>query len=233
MKYIIMADGKGTRWQNYNDIPKHFIEIGGETLLARTVRLLNEGDEAADVIITSHDPRYEVPGARRYEPLNNHLEIDRFTEELIGDDVCFLYGDTYYSQEAMDTILKTETEDMIFFGNDHSDCGSVTYLNAPDKRVMYVDFRRIPNNVSMMVVLFSIYGKNPTHLFDKISDGEVSILCKNGVHMHLPITDNIHQRTLLAVAFERTEGIWEMIPSGKGIGLSLEEICRGYGVTIV
>jgi len=120
MKYIIMADGKGTRWQNYNDIPKHFIEIGGETLLARTVRLLNEGDEAADVIITSHDPRYEVPGARRYEPLNNHLEIDRFTDELIGDDVCFLYGDTYYSQEAMDTILKTETEDMIFFGNERS-----------------------------------------------------------------------------------------------------------------
>ncbi|MBR1989440.1 MAG: 2-C-methyl-D-erythritol 4-phosphate cytidylyltransferase [Firmicutes bacterium] len=120
MKYIIMADGKGTRWQNYNDIPKHFIEIGGETLLARTVRLLNEGDEAADVIITSHDPRYEVPGARRYEPLNNHLEIDRFTEELIGDDVCFLYGDTYYSREAMDTILRTETEDMIFFGNERS-----------------------------------------------------------------------------------------------------------------
>ena len=29
MKYIIMADGKGTRWQNYNDIPKHLIEIGG------------------------------------------------------------------------------------------------------------------------------------------------------------------------------------------------------------
>ena len=120
MKYIIMADGKGTRWQNYNDIPKHFIEIGGETLLGRTVRLLNEGDEDADVIITSHDPRYDVPGARRYEPLNNHLEIDRFTEELIEDNVCFLYGDTYYSQEAMDTILQTETDEMIFFGNGRS-----------------------------------------------------------------------------------------------------------------
>lgn len=120
MKYIIMADGKGTRWQNYNDIPKHFIEIGGETLLGRTVRLLNEGDAEAEVIITSHDPRYEVPGARRYEPLNNHLEIDRFTEELIEDNVCFLYGDTYYSQEAMDTILQTETEEMIFFGNERS-----------------------------------------------------------------------------------------------------------------
>lgn len=44
MKYIIMADGKGTRWGNYQDIPKHLIQIGGETLLGRTVRLLNEKD---------------------------------------------------------------------------------------------------------------------------------------------------------------------------------------------
>lgn len=127
----------------------------------------------------------------------------------------------------------TGDKSMIFFGNDHSDCGSVNYLNAPDKRVMYIDFRRVPSSVSMMVVLFSIYGNNPTHLFDKLSDAEISILCENGVHMHLPIIGNIHTRTLLAVAFERTDGIWEMIPSGKGVGMPLDEICRSYGVTIV
>ena len=120
MKYIIMADGKGTRWQNYNDIPKHFIEINGETLLARTVRLLKQGDSGCEVIITSHDPRYEVEGATRYEPKNNHLEIDRFTEELIADNVCFLYGDTYYSEEAAETIIKTEADDILFFGNRRS-----------------------------------------------------------------------------------------------------------------
>ena len=120
MKYIIMADGKGTRWQNYNDIPKHLIEIGGETLLGRTVRLLKEGDPDCEVIITSHDSRYEVPGARRYEPLDNNLEIDRFTEELIEDEVCFLYGDTFYSENAMSTIQLTQTDDMMFFGNGRS-----------------------------------------------------------------------------------------------------------------
>ena len=120
MKYIIMADGKGTRWQNYNDIPKHLIEIGGETLLGRTVRLLKEGDPNCEVIITSHDSRYEIPGAQRHEPLNNNLEIDLFTEELIEDDVCFLYGDTYYSDFAMSTIIATEADDMMFFGNGRS-----------------------------------------------------------------------------------------------------------------
>lgn len=152
--------------------------------------------------------------------------------ELKGESVLNMDIDAYLFM--LDSTGRVSGDkSMIFFGNDHSDCGSVTYLNAPDKRVMYIDFRRVPNNVSMMVVLFSIYGNNPTHLFDKLSDGDVSILCENGVHMHLPLADNIHQRTLLAVAFERTDGIWEMIPSGKGIGLSLEEICRGYGVTVV
>ncbi len=120
MKYIIMADGKGTRWQNYNDIPKHLIEIGGETLLGRTVRLLGQMDAGAEVIITSHDPRYEFPGARRYEPRHNLLEIDRFTEELIEDNICFLYGDTYYSEDAIATIANAEPEDILFFGNERA-----------------------------------------------------------------------------------------------------------------
>ena len=120
MKYIIMADGKGTRWNNYHNIPKHLIEIDGETLLARTVRLLRENDARADIVITSHDPRYEVPGARRYEPQNNHLEIDRFTEELIADDVCFLYGDTFYSESVIQKIADTPAEKLLFFGNERS-----------------------------------------------------------------------------------------------------------------
>ncbi len=120
MKYIIMADGKGTRWNNYHNIPKHLIEIDGETLLARTVRLLRENDARPDIVITSHDPRYEVPGARRYEPQNNHLEIDRFTEELIADDVCFLYGDTFYSESVIQKIADTPAEKLLFFGNERS-----------------------------------------------------------------------------------------------------------------
>ena len=120
MKYIIMADGKGTRWNNYHNIPKHLIEIDGETLLARTVRLLRENDARADIVITSHDPRYEVPGARRYEPQNNHLEIDRFTEERIADDVCFLYGDTFYSESVIQKIADTPAEKLLFFGNERS-----------------------------------------------------------------------------------------------------------------
>ncbi len=152
--------------------------------------------------------------------------------ELAGESVLKMDIDAYLFMLGSNGRVSGD-KSMIFFGNDHSDCGSVTYLNAPDKRVMYINFRRVPTNVNMMVLLFSIYGNNPTHLFDKLSDGEISILCENGVHMHLPLADNIHTRTLLAVAFERTDGIWEMIPSGKGVGMPLADICESYGVTIV
>ncbi len=120
MKYIIMADGKGTRWNNFNNIPKHFIEIDGEKIIFRTVRLLNEMDPGCSVIVTSHDSRYDIPGSQRYEPLNNLLEIDRFTEELIEDNICFLYGDTYYSETALRTIIDTSVDPLMFFGNDRS-----------------------------------------------------------------------------------------------------------------
>lgn len=116
MRFVIMADGKGRRWDNYLGIPKHLAEINGEPVISRTVRLLNELTNG-EVIITSHDERYEFKGSRRHEPVNNLLEIDRFTKELIQNDMCFLYGDTYYTRQALEKIINEKTDDMLFFGN--------------------------------------------------------------------------------------------------------------------
>ncbi|MCH5348352.1 MAG: TerD family protein [Oscillospiraceae bacterium] len=122
---------------------------------------------------------------------------------------------------------------MIFFGNDHSSCGSVRYLNAPDKRAMFVDLSRVPDGVDHMVMLFSIYGNDPSLLFDVIEDGEISILSVNGVRMCLRLEKHMCCRTLLAFGFERTDGVWELIPSGKAVGMPLSEICKSYGVTVL
>ena len=117
MRFVIMADGKGSRWNNYMGIPKHLIEIDGESLLARTVRLLHEmKKDDIEVIITSHDSRYEFEGATRYEPVHNTIELERFTEELVQDDMCFLYGDTYYTEESIDIIMNAELDELLFFG---------------------------------------------------------------------------------------------------------------------
>lgn len=139
-KYVIMADGNMSRWEPGRERPKHLLTVDGETLLARLVRQLHEADPSAAVCITARDPRYEVPGAVRYEPKHNVLEIDRFTWELIEDGVCFLYGDTYYTDQAVRTIASCGAgEDLFFVGGGSAvvavKVGSAAVMRAHIERV--------------------------------------------------------------------------------------------------
>lgn len=137
MKYIIMADGKGTRWNNYDNHSKHLCVINGETIIGRTVRLLNEMG-VNNVIITSHNPDMEFEGAVRYEPKNNNEEIDRFTYEFLDEEVTFLYGDTYYNEDALRKIVETKTDDILFFATSTSIVGVKVINHVQFKQ--YIDY---------------------------------------------------------------------------------------------
>lgn len=143
MKYVIMADGKGTRWNNYDNHSKHLCVINGETIIGRTVRLLKERD-VQDIIITSHNPALEFEGATRYEPLSNYEEIDRFTYEFLNDEITFLYGDTYYSVDALNTIVDSTTDDILFFGTSTSIVG--IKIKNYQKFRKYIDYIK-QNNI--------------------------------------------------------------------------------------
>lgn len=114
---MIMANGKGRRWNNYQNIPKYLINVDGETLVARTVRLLRQFDPSAEVFVSSGDSRCDVDGAVRFVPARSALEIDRFAYELIVDSVCFLYGDTFYTEDVIARIVASTASDMLFLGN--------------------------------------------------------------------------------------------------------------------
>ena len=108
-----MCAGKGTRWNNYLGVPKHLIEINGETLIGRTTRLL-KNNGVNNYIITTNDVRYKQYGLTRPQT-HNDCEIDRF-EEIEDKEICYLYGDVYYSDEAIKNIVNTSTNDILFFG---------------------------------------------------------------------------------------------------------------------
>lgn len=112
-----MADGQAKRWGNHLGVPKHLIEIDGEPILYRTVRLLKKYG-AEDIYITSHDERYNVLGTRRYAPRNNIYEIDRFCScyPIWAKETIFIYGDVFYTEEAIKTIIEKDTKDFEFFG---------------------------------------------------------------------------------------------------------------------
>lgn len=122
MKYIIMAGGQGTRWNNYKNIPKHLVKINGENFLERIVRQLKENG-VKDIIITSSDSRYEVEGAKRYEPIYENKAYNLFNYELLNEPMIFLYGDTYYNDSVIKSIINTKTDKLLYFGTKQSIIG--------------------------------------------------------------------------------------------------------------
>lgn len=139
MRYVIMANGKGTRWAEYGGIPKHLIKVEGETLLDRTSRLVHAADPEAEVIISSADERCEADGATRYVPVRNELEIDRFVPELTCDNMVFLYGDTYYNESLIEQIVTASVRDLLFFGDEKT----IFAIKVGKGEVMSRHFQRV------------------------------------------------------------------------------------------
>lgn len=118
MKYIILSDGT----QKNFETPRQLIKINEEPLIVRTIRLLKENG-INDIIITSHDKRFDNLGAIRYEPKYNDWDYDKktgywlsaFPIELLNEPVCFLFGDVFYSENAIKTIVETNTDNLLFF----------------------------------------------------------------------------------------------------------------------
>ena len=119
MKYIILADSDNVEPFT---IPRQLSEVHGETLIGRTIRLLKENG-IEDIIVTSHDPRFDGLGATRYEPKHNDWRprqetgywLSGFPWELLNEPITFLFGDGYYSEEAIKKIIGTSTESVLFF----------------------------------------------------------------------------------------------------------------------
>lgn len=117
MKYVILSDGTPKGFET----PRQLTEINGETLIKRTIRLLKENG-VRDILITSHDKRFDNLGVPRYEPLYNDWDyinktgywLSAFPIELLNEPICFLFGDVYYSENAIKTIVESETDSILF-----------------------------------------------------------------------------------------------------------------------
>ena len=167
MRIVIMADGRGARWQGHLRTSKHLAEINGEPLIYRTIRLLRtETQKNTEIIVTSHDKRYEFDGCKRYEPRNNVLEIDRFTEELIENNMYFLYGDTYYTENAVNTILHFRPSGTTFFGNQKS----IVAIWVSDSE----EFKRHKNRIRQLFIDGKINECRGWQIYQSFTDQDVT-----------------------------------------------------------
>ena len=122
MRYIIMCGGK----YNEFETPKHLLEVNGEKLVERTIRLLRENN-IEEIYISTNNPSFDylwdIPKLKhnneficcgeeenkksKYSWLNAYYP----TEE----PCCYLHGDVYFSDEAIKTIINTPVKDTMFF----------------------------------------------------------------------------------------------------------------------
>lgn len=117
-KYVILANSNDKTF----DIPRQLIEINGEPIVKRTIRLLKENG-VKDIIVTACDKRFDGLDAKRYEPKNYNYDyktgkgywLNAFPPELMNEPVCFIWGDVYFSEEAIKTIVETDTDSALFF----------------------------------------------------------------------------------------------------------------------
>lgn len=132
-KYIILANSNDKTF----DIPRQLVEINGEPLIKRTIRLLRENG-IDDIIIIAKDERFDNFGVERYDPQNSDYDyttgtgywINAFPIELLNEPLCFIWGDVYYSENAIKTIVETDTDDLLFF---------CTYNNQDEKYIKHHD----------------------------------------------------------------------------------------------
>ena len=121
MKYIIMAGGRYDEFKT----PKQLLKVNGEVIIERTIRLLKENG-IEDIAISTTNPAFdylEVPKLKH----NNTFIHEYKNEKAKGwwldafypttEETCYIWGDVYFSEEAIKTIVKTKTDDIELFGS--------------------------------------------------------------------------------------------------------------------
>lgn len=106
MKYIICA---GT---SLIDPPKQLTVVNGEVLIERTIGLLRENG-VSDISVTSKNPVFAKYGMIEYD--SSGAWINCFYP--MDDPCCYIFGDVYFTDEAIRKIVETETDDIEFFAS--------------------------------------------------------------------------------------------------------------------
>lgn len=182
MKYIIMAGG------NYNQFkkPKQLLEVNGEILIERTIRLLKE-NKVKDIAISTNNPAFNYLEIEKLKHENNFTYGDKpntITSKNswlnayypMKEPCCYLHGDVYYSEEAIKTIVNTKVKDTMFFCVRDLQDGRKVGINTKGREPLAY---KVENQ--------KIFRKAINELFEMIDKG----LFKNGVE---PISWHLYRQ---------------------------------------
>ena len=169
MKYIIMCGGTYPKF----DTPRQLLKINDEVIVERTIRLLRENG-ITDIAISTNDERYNyldveilnnkndkyISWGEQENKLSQYSWLNAYYP--VNEEVCYLHGDVYFSDEAIKTIVESKVKDTMFF------C-------TPDKMdVKHKDRQNIKGRepIAYKVVNYKLFRHAVDDLLKMIDNGE-------------------------------------------------------------
>ncbi|XOV93987.1 MAG: phosphocholine cytidylyltransferase family protein [Bacteroidota bacterium] len=120
---VILAAGRGMRLRPYTyEIPKGFMKVGEETLIERSIRILQSNGISNIIIGTGHlheqyEKLAEEKGFKTYVSSNFATTGSFHTlyngKDLISEDFLLLESDLLYEERAIDSLLSSDKKDVI------------------------------------------------------------------------------------------------------------------------
>lgn len=121
---IILAAGQGKRLNGVSDEkPKGFISVGGETLIERSLRILEKHGITNILIVTGYSREYYETLAEKYDcvtTINNpsfassgSMYSYYCARDQLDSDVLLLESDLIYEERAIDALLKSDKDSAI------------------------------------------------------------------------------------------------------------------------
>ena len=125
MNYYILANGEGKRWGNYKGVPKHLIEIDGETLIDRTLRLLCKyADKNDKAYLCGHYATLYAANLRTVSKTKREV-FEEIAEHAGTEPFVILYGDCYYTEAIIKDITTRQIwrfDEYFCLENPHTGC---------------------------------------------------------------------------------------------------------------
>ncbi|MEE3326559.1 MAG: phosphocholine cytidylyltransferase family protein [Myxococcota bacterium] len=121
---VILAAGMGTRLRGlFSDLPKGFVQIGEETLIERSLRLLGEHGIRRVLIVAGHlgDAYHDLAKARpeiriidnpAYAETGSMASLALALEEM-DEDFLLLESDLFYEARALRALLEGDVPDVL------------------------------------------------------------------------------------------------------------------------
>jgi hypothetical protein len=140
-------------------VPKHLLEIDSESLIQRTTRQISVYADKTFVVGT--DDSYKTDFSQLFIPKQKQpaMEMHKFSssQELWSERTVLLFGDTYYTDQAISTIVQ-DTEDFTFFLR--SDASSFT--QKPYGEIYAFSFldsihKKLKESIDILLIQHDIY----------------------------------------------------------------------------